>query len=96
MVNIDKMGQPMVLGRNWLENIVLDCKNVFSGARLTGNDYHYKEQHCNRPSLSNHYAKPEHDTHSKNIVLSKPRSNKRVKLLKLNTVLCFNKVQSTI
>lgn len=56
MVNIDKMGQPMLFGRNWLENIVLDWKNVFSGARSTGYDYHYKEQNCSRPSLLNHYA----------------------------------------
>lgn len=51
VVNIDKMGQPMLFGRNWLENIVLDWKTVFSGAIPTDNDYHYKEQHCNRPSL---------------------------------------------
>lgn len=53
VVNIDKIGQPM---RNCLENIVLDRKTIFSGARPTDNDNHYKEQHCNRPSRSNHYA----------------------------------------
>lgn len=53
VVNTDNMEQPM---GNWLENIVLDRQTVFSGARPTDNDNHYKEQHCNRPSRSNHYA----------------------------------------
>lgn len=76
IVDINKTGQPMLLSRNWLENIVLDWKSVVSGFR---------------PTLTSHYAKPEHKpilplTHAN---VTKPGVSKDVELLKCNYCYVF-------
>lgn len=61
VVDIEKTGQPMLLGRNWLEIIVLDWKSVFSGVTPKANLL--EEQSFNnlnlRPTLNSHFAQPD-------------------------------------
>lgn len=50
-VNIDKMGQPVLLGRNWHKKIVLYWKTVISGVRPNAYKSQSEEQNLNRPTL---------------------------------------------